>query len=168
MKKNAGDKTGVVLQSPLDGLVGVGSCKDEEIKMDELKTAYKQLNAWVNGFQEQFADFRATMETTLKYMQKEIHETREDVAATRKLANTTYGKVTNGLTDSVITLKQQMKETVGMQEFNRAMASMRKDVEEAEREAKSSELAIRKFMLVYIGSFIGILGTAFALFKMLI
>lgn len=168
MKKSQKEKANAVLQSPLDGLIGVGNCKDEEIEMDELKTAYKQLNAWVSGFQEQFADFRATMETSLKYMQQDIHESREDVKATRELANTTYAKVTNGLTDAVITLKKQMENTVSREEFNRAAASMRREVEEAEKTAKASEMAIRKFMFVYMGSFIGILGLAFTIFKLFI
>jgi ATP/maltotriose-dependent transcriptional regulator MalT len=143
---NTKEREEKILSANLSGrYIPVGECKDEDIIMDELKTSYKQLNAWVTSFQEQFADFRATTETTLKFIQQ-------------------------GVSD----IKKEMGNTASKRELNGVVSSLREDVEEAKQcadraqdAARATEAANRKFIFAFMGSVVGLGGLFIAAMKLI-
>jgi hypothetical protein len=111
---------------------------------------YRRLETLVNSIHERFAAFQAELAVTIKTYKEDLVEFRGELHQIRDLANETYAKVTNGLTDRVKKLEQRMDCMVPRHEVNGALDSLRNAMDE---NYKSTRKLMIQLILIVTGLF---------------
>lgn len=153
------DRYDVIMSNDLrDGMICVERAKGDKgmTKTGEKATGseYKRLETLFGSFQERFAGFQSEMATNITYIKDDIDCLGRTIEKLTDIVNTTYAKVTNGLTDAALRHDRELASKISKDEFNSALKAIREEMKQTRR------LMWGFFSLMV--TLVGVLGTLFA------